>query len=46
MRFEWDEQKNASNLRKHGVRFVTAQQVFYDPLSRTAPNRTAFGEER
>jgi len=21
MRFEWDENKNARNLRKHGVRF-------------------------
>jgi hypothetical protein len=31
MRFEWDEQKNRQNLRKHDVRFETAVLVFDDP---------------
>jgi len=31
VRYEWDERKNALNLRKHGIRFETAVQVFDDP---------------
>ena len=30
LRFEWDERKNRSNQRKHGVSFEEAQTVFYD----------------
>lgn len=29
--FEWDEQKNRENIKKHGVLFEEAQQVFLDP---------------
>ena len=29
--FEWDDDKNADNLKKHGVNFETAQYVFIDP---------------
>lgn len=29
--FEWDEEKNKENLRKHGVDFETAQYAFIDP---------------
>lgn len=29
--FEWDEDKNAANQRKHGVSFQQAQYVFKDP---------------
>ena len=29
--FEWDEDKNAENLKKHGVNFETAQYAFIDP---------------
>ncbi|OGD85512.1 hypothetical protein A2164_00360 [Candidatus Curtissbacteria bacterium RBG_13_35_7] len=28
--FEWDEEKNAQNLQKHGVNFETAQYAFID----------------
>jgi uncharacterized protein len=31
MRFEWDEDKNESNQRKHGISFETAALVFEDP---------------
>ncbi len=31
MRFEWDADKAASNLLKHGVSFNEAIEVFYDP---------------
>lgn len=35
MRFEWDRNKAAANLKKHGVSFEEAVTVFYDPLSAT-----------
>ena len=30
IRFEWDEAKNESNQRKHGVSFEESKSVFYD----------------
>lgn len=30
LQFEWDENKNAINRRKHSVSFEEAQTVFYD----------------
>jgi len=33
MRFDWDEEKNRINRRKHGVDFEEAQTVFDDPLA-------------
>ncbi len=35
MKFEWDTQKAASNLKKHGVSFHEAAYVLGDPLSIT-----------
>lgn len=35
MRFQWDKEKAAANLRKHGVSFDEAVTVFFDPLSAT-----------
>ncbi|PYV09362.1 MAG: hypothetical protein DMG07_23390 [Acidobacteria bacterium] len=35
MRFEWDREKAAANLKKHGVSFDEAVTVFFDPLSAT-----------
>jgi uncharacterized DUF497 family protein len=29
--FEWDEEKNAKNKRKHKVSFEVAKKVFFDP---------------
>jgi len=28
--FEWDEEKNQINLRKHGIDFSDAAQIFFD----------------
>jgi uncharacterized DUF497 family protein len=41
--FEWDETKDATNLRKHGVGFVEASTVLGDALSVTIadPDHTA-----
>jgi uncharacterized DUF497 family protein len=30
MRFEWDENKNRENIKKHNVSFETAQRAFCD----------------
>lgn len=30
LRFEWDEDKNRANIKKHGVSFQEAQTVFLD----------------
>ncbi|HEX4067834.1 MAG TPA: BrnT family toxin [Acidobacteriaceae bacterium] len=32
--FEWDQEKARTNLKKHGVSFETACEVFLDPLVR------------
>lgn len=31
IRFEWDENKNELNKKKHRISFEEAQTVFYDP---------------
>ena len=46
IRFEWDEAKNLSNRRKHGVSFEEASQVFRDPLYVSVEDHTESGEER
>jgi len=35
VQFEWDEEKAAENLAKHGVSFPDASTVFGDPLATT-----------
>ena len=45
--FEWDAQKAAKNVVKHGVSFTEAETVFGDPLGRiTADRRHSIGEKR
>jgi uncharacterized DUF497 family protein len=46
IRFEWDEAKNRSNKRKHGIDFETAQLVFDDPCCISFVERIIEGEER
>jgi uncharacterized DUF497 family protein len=46
IRFEWDEAKNLSNRRKHGVTFEEASLVFLDPLSVSVQDRVVSGELR
>ena len=46
-KFEWDESKSESNLRKHGIPFEEAVSVFSDNLSRLIPDPdSSYGEER
>lgn len=45
--FEWDTDKAASNVAKHGVSFDEAATVFADPLGRIVDDpRHSVGEER
>ena len=47
LRFVWDREKAAANLRKHGVDFEEAATAFGDPLSITIPDPDhSVGEER
>ena len=46
MRFEWDEQKNQANLRKHGLSLADARNVFDAPLLVTLDDRFDYGEDR
>ena len=46
MRFEWDPNKAAGNISKHGVTFEEATTAFGDPLSLTIFDDDAYGEER
>jgi uncharacterized protein len=32
MPFEWDDEKNKANFRKHGIRFEEAAQIFAGPI--------------
>lgn len=44
--FEWDENKNRANRKKHGIGFDTAVRVFLDPNFIQRPERVVGGEER
>ena len=46
MKFDWDEKKNAINLRKHGVSFGTASLAFEDPFQLLLFDRLVDGETR
>ena len=38
IRWEWDEDKNDENRRKHRISFEVAQLVFRDPLATSRPD--------
>lgn len=46
MQFEWDEEKNRRNKRKHKITFEAARAIFFDPTALTIRNRVVAGEER
>lgn len=45
MKYQWDKNKAASNLQKHGIEFADAVSVFSDELAITIPDNR-FDEER
>jgi uncharacterized DUF497 family protein len=45
--FEWDPEKERTNVAKHGIDFDEAASVFADPLARWEPDQGSYsGEER
>jgi len=45
-RFEWDENKNRQNIRKHGFDFADAEEMFYGILLFSPDVRADYGENR
>jgi hypothetical protein len=46
LHFEWDENKNAENIRKHGLDFNDARLLFDMPMLVDIDNREDYGETR
>lgn len=46
VRFEWNPEKAAANVRKHGVSFELAALAFADPFALTEQDRIEGGERR
>lgn len=46
MRFDWDEAKRETNLRKHGIDFLDAETVFAGLTVTIEDDRMAYGERR
>lgn len=46
MEFEWDDNKNLTNIRKHGISFEDALEVFSDPMHLPVQDGHVDGEER
>lgn len=46
MEFEWDQAKNRSNIRKHGIGFELAQRIFDGPVLTRLDNRRDYDENR
>ena len=46
MEFEWDENKNQENQRKHGISFQKAAKMFEGRVFKKVDNRRNYGEER
>ena len=46
MDFEWDERKRRANLKKHGLDFVEAVEMFRGPMLAGLDTRENYGEER
>ena len=46
MKFEWDEAKNRANIRKHGLDFSDAVEIFQGPMLTRPDTREDYGEDR
>ncbi len=46
LKFEWDEKKAETNLKKHKVSFDEAATVFIDPFSITIPDTDHSADEQ
>jgi len=46
MRYNWDERKNRSNIRRHGIAFDDAKRIFDGPTVEKVDDRFDYGEVR
>jgi len=46
VRFDWDDEKNKSNIRKHGFDFADAWEIFKAPVLAGLDDRQDYGEDR
>lgn len=46
MFIEWDDQKNARNIAKHGIDFIDVADMFNHPMLVLRDERVDYGEER
>lgn len=46
MRFEWNEHKNRTNIRKHGIDFADAWEIFTHPMLVALDDREDYIEDR
>jgi len=44
--FEWDDEKNKSNIQKHGFDFTDAWEIFEAPILAALDDREDYGEDR
>ena len=44
--FEWDPEKAAGNLQKHGISFEVAVEIFFSTHHISEDARTEYGEKR
>jgi uncharacterized DUF497 family protein len=46
VKYEWDEEKNEENIRKHGFDFADAWEIFESPMRVALDTREDYGEDR
>ncbi|MCP5098275.1 MAG: BrnT family toxin [Chloroflexi bacterium] len=46
MQFKWDEDKRRINIRKHGLDFESAKEIFQNPMLTQLDARADYGEDR
>lgn len=46
MNFEWSEDKNQENIRKHGLDLADAWEIFEGPMRTALDTKADYGEDR
>ncbi len=46
MQFEWDERKRRINIKKHGIDFLDAPEIFQGPMLVNLDEKNDYGEDR
>jgi uncharacterized DUF497 family protein len=46
MKYQWDEEKNKKNIRRHGIDFNDVPSMFLSPMVTFLDSRKDYGEDR